>query len=66
MVGELHSLLHERLREMQTKAFTKEMCLRSGIDGTHSELVRGYGLRQARYLEPVPKLPLLLLGTGRC
>ena len=49
VVGELHSLLQERRREMQTDAFKKEMHQRNGIEGTLSELVRGYGLRQARY-----------------
>jgi transposase len=49
VVGALHSLLQERRREMQTEAFKKEMQRRNGIEGTHSELVRGYGLRQARY-----------------
>jgi len=49
VVGELHSLLQDRRREMQTDAFKKEMRQRNGIEGTQSELVRGYGLRQARY-----------------
>ncbi len=49
VVGELHSLLQERRREMQTGAFKQEMHRRNGIEGTQSELVRGYGLRQARY-----------------
>jgi transposase len=49
VVGELHSLLQDRRREMQTEAFKKEMQRRNGIEGTQSELVRGYGLRQARY-----------------
>jgi transposase len=49
VVGELHSLLQARRREMQTEAFKKEMHRRNGIEGTLSELVRGYGLRQARY-----------------
>ncbi len=49
VVGELHSLLQERRREMQTEAFKKEMHRRNGIEGTQSELVRGYGLRQSRY-----------------
>ena len=48
-VGELHSLLQERRQEMQTDAFKQEMRCRNGIEGTQSELVRGYGLRQARY-----------------
>lgn len=49
VVGELHSLLQERRREMQTETFKKEMQRRNGIEGTQSELVRAYGLRQARY-----------------
>ena len=49
VVGELHSLLQERRREMQTEAFRQDMRKRNGIEGTQSELVRGYGLRQARY-----------------
>jgi transposase len=49
VVGELHTLLQDRRREMQTEAFEKEMQRRNGIEGTQSELVRGYGLRQARY-----------------
>jgi len=49
VVGELHSLLQERRREMQTDAFKQDMHKRNGIEGTQSELVRGYGLRQARY-----------------
>lgn len=49
VVGELHSLLQERRRDMQTEAFKQDMRRRNGIEGTQSELVRGYGLRQARY-----------------
>lgn len=49
VVGAFHSLLQERRREMLTAAFQYEMHRRNGIEGTHSELVRGYGLRQARY-----------------
>lgn len=49
VVGELHSLLQERRREMQTEAFKLDMRKRNGIEGTQSELVRGYGLRHARY-----------------
>jgi len=49
VVGALHSLLQERRREMQTEAFKLDMRKRNGIEGTQSELVRGYGLRQARY-----------------
>ncbi len=49
VVGELHSLLQARRREMQTDAFKQEMRRRNAIEGTQSELVRGYGLRRARY-----------------
>jgi transposase len=49
VVGELHSFLQARRREMQTEAFKQDMRKRNGIEGTISELVRGYGLRQARY-----------------
>jgi len=48
-VGELHSLLQDRRQEMQTEKFKAEMHRRNGIEGTQSELVRGYGLRCARY-----------------
>jgi transposase len=48
-VNHLHSYLQSRRREMQTEAFKLEMRLRNGIEGTQSELVRGYGLRHARY-----------------
>lgn len=49
VVGALHSLLQDRRREMQTEAFKLDMRKRNGIEGSQSELVRGYGLRQARY-----------------
>lgn len=49
VVGELHSILQDRRREMQTEAFKEEMRRRNGIEGTQSEMVRGYGMRQARY-----------------
>ena len=49
VVGSLHALLQDRRREMKTDAFKQEMHRRNGIEGTQSELVRGYGLRHARY-----------------
>ena len=49
VVGALHSLLQARRQEMKTAAFQEEMHRRNGIEGTQSELVRGYGLRHARY-----------------
>jgi len=48
-VTEHHDLLQARRREMQTEMFKKEQRRRNGIEGSQSELVRGYGLRQARY-----------------
>jgi transposase len=49
VVGEHHHYLQARRREMQTEDFKKEMHRRNGIEGSQSELVRGYGLRHARY-----------------
>jgi len=34
---------------MQTEAFKEKMKRRNAIEGTQSELVRGHGLRRARY-----------------
>lgn len=48
-VGELYSLLQERRRMMKTEDYKQDMKRRNGIEGTQSELVRTYGLRQARY-----------------
>lgn len=48
-VNHLFAFLQERRREMQTDVFKQEMRRRNGIEGTQSELVRGYGLRYARY-----------------
>jgi transposase len=49
VVGEHHSFLQARRREMQSAAFQEEMHRRNGIEGSQSELVRAYGLRHARY-----------------
>lgn len=48
-VGPYHMFLQARRREMQTEAFREKMTRRNGIEGTHSELVRGHGARQTRY-----------------
>lgn len=48
-VGEHHMYLQARREEMQTEAFKRKMERRHGIEGSVSELVRGYGLRKARY-----------------
>jgi transposase len=48
-VNHLFAFLQARRKEMQTEEFKQEMHRRNGIEGTQSELVRGYGLRHARY-----------------
>jgi transposase len=48
-VGEHHMALQARRRDMETDVFKKRMRQRAGIEGTHSELVRGHGARRARY-----------------
>src|SRR5262245_14264246 len=35
--------------EMRKPEFSKSLHPRNGIEGTHSELVRGHGLRQTKY-----------------
>jgi hypothetical protein len=49
VVGEHHTVLQARRQEQQTEAFRQRMKHRNGIEGTQSELVRGHGLRRARY-----------------
>jgi len=49
LVREFHMHLQKRRLEMETKEFKEEMHRRNGIEGTQSELVRGYGMRRARY-----------------
>ena len=48
-VGALHEALQQRRREQKTEEFKRRTHQRNGIEGTISELVRGYGLRRARY-----------------
>lgn len=49
VVGEHHTVLQARRQEQQTEGFKQRMKHRNGIEGTQSELVRGHGLRRARY-----------------
>lgn len=49
VVGAHHNLLQARRREQRSEAFLERMKTRNAIEGTHSELVRAHGLRQARY-----------------
>jgi len=49
VVGEHHTFLQARRQEQQTEGFKQRIKHRNGIEGTQSELVRGHGLRRARY-----------------
>ncbi|MFI5104426.1 MAG: transposase, partial [Terriglobales bacterium] len=49
VVTEHHRFLQARRQEQQTPAFQQRMKHRNAIEGTQSELVRGHGLRHARY-----------------
>jgi hypothetical protein len=49
LVGEHHMVLQQRRREQKSDHFRERMRRRNGIEGRHSELVRGHGLRRARY-----------------
>jgi hypothetical protein len=48
-VGEHHTALQARRQEQKTEGFQQRMKQRNGIEGTQSELVRGHGMRRARY-----------------
>jgi len=64
-VGEHHTALQARRREQQTEAFQQRMKHRNAIEGTQSELVRGHGLRQAKYRGlPKVKLQSYLIGAA--
>jgi hypothetical protein len=49
VVGLRHDLLEKRRKQMREAEFLKSMHARNGIEGTHSELVRGHGLRRTKY-----------------
>jgi len=48
-VGQHHTVLQARRQEQRTEAFQEQARRRNAIEGTQSELVRGHGLRRARY-----------------
>ncbi|MEI6614401.1 MAG: transposase, partial [Chrysiogenales bacterium] len=48
-VAEKHMIVQERRNLCKTPEYQQRMHRRSGIEGTHSELTRGYGLRRSRY-----------------
>jgi transposase len=49
VVGLRHDLVQKRREQMRAENFSQSMHPRNGIEGTHSELVRGHGLRQTKY-----------------
>ena len=49
VVGLHHDLVQKRRGEMKADNFSRSMYPRNGIEGTHSELVRGHGLRRTKY-----------------
>jgi transposase len=49
LVGAYHEELQQRRRDQQSEEFQLRMHQRNAIEGTISELVRGYNLRRARY-----------------
>ncbi len=65
VVGEYHTALQNRRREMKTPEFKQPMKKRNAIEGTQSELVRAHGARRARYrgLGKV-KLQFYLIGAA--
>lgn len=48
VVGLRHDLVEKRRKEMREAEFSENMYPRNGIEGTHSELVRGHGLRRTK------------------
>ena len=49
VVGAYHEAIQQRRIEQQSQEFELRMHQRNAIEGTISELVRGHGLRRARY-----------------
>lgn len=48
-VGEKHMIVQQRRKLCRTPEYQRRMQRRNGIEGTQSELVRGYGARRCRY-----------------
>jgi len=49
VVGLRHDLVQKRREQMRADTFSESMHPRNGIEATHSELVRGHGLRRTKY-----------------
>jgi len=65
LVGEHHDHVQERRVEQKTEEFAKDMRHRNAIEGTISELARGYGMRKCRYRgKPRARLQNLLIGAA--
>jgi hypothetical protein len=62
-VGEEHMRVQARRRLCRTPAYRMRMRRRSGIEGTISELKRGYGIRRCRY-RGLPKTDLQMQFAG--
>jgi len=62
-VGAQHMLAQERRNLCKTPEYQQHMQRRNGIEGTHSELTRGYSLRRSRY-RGLKKTDLQMLFTA--
>jgi transposase len=49
VVGLRHDLVQKRREQMRADDFSQSMHPRNGIEGTHSELVRGHGMRRTKH-----------------
>lgn len=49
VVGQHHDTIQSRRKEQKTDCFQVDMRHRNAIEGTVSELARGYGMRRSRY-----------------
>jgi transposase len=49
VVGLRHDLIEQRRKEMKQAECSRSMYPRNDIEGTHSELVRGHGLKRTKY-----------------
>lgn len=64
-VSEHHMHLQARRRAMKTEVFWRDMEHRNGIEGTISELARGYDLRRSRYRgQAKTRLQTLMIGAA--
>ncbi|MCB0257105.1 MAG: transposase, partial [Anaerolineae bacterium] len=45
-----HEALQKARQEQQTEAWQKQYAMRAGVEGTISQAVRGFGLRECRYI----------------